>query len=110
MNSTLATPVARADGEGGAAYRARLGFPGPRSGAMGLADRELLEWYQGEHARGDRYLAEWSDAFEVRLILVRDWPTLLKLRARACEDGVEALYRSSLDGLEAHARGAPLPR
>ena len=75
--------VAREDGEGGAAYRARLGFPGPRAGAMGLADRELLEWYRGEHERGYRYLAEWSDAFEVRLILVRDWPTLLKLRALA---------------------------
>ena len=34
-------------------------------------------------SEGYRYLAEWSDAFEVRLILVRDWPTLLKLRALA---------------------------
>jgi len=61
----------------------RLGFKTETLGVMGLEHIYWMAWYgrEEEEGEGHAFIAEWEDSGRIRLILVPDWPTLIKLQA-----------------------------
>lgn len=59
----------------------RLGFKTKTLGVMGLEHIYWMAWYERKEGEGHAFIAEWEDSGRIRLILVPDWPTLIKLQA-----------------------------